>query len=102
MTIIELTPETLPQHLNEKQLLLDFYAPWCSACKVLDKILASAAEKMPPDLVVGRIDIEKFPLVAAEYGVTSLPRLFFYRDGVLIEEKSGAISAQKLVEFVNR
>ncbi|MCQ2353419.1 MAG: thioredoxin family protein [Victivallaceae bacterium] len=102
MTILELTPETLPQHLNEKELLLDFYAPWCSACKVLDKVLASVAEKMPPALVVGKIDIEKFPLLAAEYGVTSLPRLFLYRDGALIEEKSGVISAQKLVDFVSR
>ncbi len=102
MTTIELTPETLKGQLDAGRLLLDFYAPWCSACKTLDKVIDSAAGELPEDLVIGKVDVDQFPLLAAEYGVTNLPRLLLFQNGKLVAESGGFVSAGKLKEFVKR
>lgn len=61
-------------------VLVDFYATWCSVCKMLKPKLEEFA-KEHPDIKVHRVNVEKSPQIAAELNISHLPTLVLYKDG---------------------
>lgn len=61
---------------GNKVVVLEFYASWCSRCQDINKTVKSLARKYK-NLIVLRIDMDKFEYIDDKYNVESMPDLVF-------------------------
>lgn len=83
--------------IKEGYHLVDFYAEWCGPCKMMGPVLESIEDKI--DII--KIDVDKFPDLAQEYRVMSIPDLMIFKDGEKILESVGFQSKEDLEEVIN-
>lgn len=83
--------------VKEGYHLVDFYAEWCGPCKMMGPILESIEDKI--DII--KIDVDKFPDLAQEYRVMSIPDLMIFKDGEKILESVGFQSKEDLEEVIS-
>lgn len=83
-------------------VLVDFSAPWCGPCRVLEPVLAELAGEYAGRLKVVRVNVDEAPRVAARFGVLSVPTLLFVRDGQVRDQVVGAIPKAQIVERIEK
>lgn len=86
---------------NEKLVLIDFNAEWCSPCKALKPVVAEIAEEYKDSLVVCALDIDDNPNTAVQFGVTSIPTLLLFKEGELIDRLIGAQPKRKITAKID-
>ena len=74
---------------GEKPVLLDFYATWCGPCMMVAPIIEEIAKERD-DIVVGKVNVDENPSLAAEFGVYSIPTLVVLRGGRVVRQVTGA------------
>ncbi|XP_001605724.1 thioredoxin-related transmembrane protein 1 [Nasonia vitripennis] len=82
--------------------MVEFYAPWCPACKALEEIWESLAfQKKELGINVGKVDVTDAPGLSGRFMVTALPTIYHVKDGVFRQYKSPR-DKDSLVEFVTK
>ena len=74
---------------SEKPVLLDFWAPWCSPCRLLSPVLEEVA-RLRPDIKVCKVNVEEEQELAARYKVFSIPTMLVMQDGTVADKMIGA------------
>lgn len=85
--------------LDSPILFVDFWAEWCGPCKMFGPIFESASEKHP-DIVFAKVDTESERELAGAAGITSIPTLMAFRDGILLFREAGALPAASLDQLI--
>ena len=84
---------------NNKKVLLDFYADWCSPCRMVSPIVDEIAEERS-DILVGKINVDKEPELASAFGVASIPTLVVMKDGKIVNQASGARPKSQILSLL--
>lgn len=69
--------------------LIDYWAEWCQPCHAMTPILEQVQEDYRGRVTVAKVDVHEHQEIADELGISSLPTLIFYRDGVPMNRLSG-------------
>ncbi len=80
-------------------VLVDFFARWCGPCKMISAHIDALAESYPA-LKVCRLDVDEAAETAIRYGISSIPALFFFRDGAIVKRLGGYRTEEELREVV--
>lgn len=91
---------------GEEPVLVDFFAEWCGPCKSMAPILVELHRLTEGRLRIVKIDVDRNPTVAQNYGVQGVPTLALFRNGEILWRRSGVVPAaalQRTLEpFLNR
>ena len=95
--------ETLNETLNDKKVVLDFYADWCGPCKTLTKTLNNLIkdEKLENVHII-KVDVEKHNNIARQFNVRAMPTLIFMKNGKNLHTKVGAPSETIFKELIEQ
>lgn len=85
--------------LESSIVLVDFWADWCGPCKMFGPIFEKSSEKHG-DIVFAKVDTEAERELAAAAGISSIPTLMAFRDGVLLYREAGALPENSLEELI--
>ena len=84
---------------SEKPVLLDFWAPWCTPCRMVLPIVEEIAQERP-DVKVCKINVDEQPELAGQFSVMSIPTLVVMRDGQIVEQVVGARPKNVILEML--
>ncbi|XP_072954798.1 protein disulfide isomerase-like 2-2 [Typha angustifolia] len=105
-SVVVLTPETFDQIVLDetKDVLVEFYAPWCGHCKHLAPIYEKLASvyRLDEGVVIANLDADKYKDLAEKYGVSGYPTLKFFPKGNKAgEDYDGGRELDDFVKFIN-
>ncbi|MDZ8171569.1 thioredoxin [Microbacterium xanthum] len=80
-------------------VLIDFWAEWCGPCRSFAPVFEKASEDHA-DVVFGKIDTEDQRELAGGFGITSIPTLAAFREGILVFSQPGALPAPALEQVI--
>lgn len=87
--------------LNNEVLLIDFYADWCGPCQALHPVLEKVAAQMAGKASVAKVNVDNSSELAGEFGVRSIPALFFVKKGKIVAKAVGIQNEQNLIHKLN-
>ena len=83
-------------------VLVDFWATWCGPCKQLGPVLDQLAGEMAGSVQIAKVDVDSNPALAQQLGVTSIPALVLFKNGVVVDTMVGARPTSDIAAFIRK
>jgi len=87
---------------QETPVLVDFFATWCGPCKMMQPVLDQLKEDWGNKIRVLKIDVDKNPKAAAQFGIRGVPTLILFKKGEMLWRESGAFPLNSLKNKLER
>ena len=88
--------------LGEKPVLVDFWATWCGPCRMIAPAVEEVAADFEGRAVVGKVDVDKCPELAQQFGVMSIPTLILFKDGQVVDTLVGYHPKAALEDLIKK
>ena len=87
---------------SPQPVLLDFWAEWCTPCKMIAPILDVIADEYKGRLRVVKLNIDENPKTPTQYDVRSIPTLLMFKDGKVVGQIVGAVPKPKIEDLIKK
>jgi thioredoxin 1 len=101
--IVHVTDESFESEVlkSDSPVLVDYWAEWCSPCKLIAPVLEEIATEYSGRLKVAKLNIDENPDTPPKYGIRGIPTLMLFKNGHVEATKVGALSKSQLSAFLD-
>ncbi|MBM4157563.1 MAG: thioredoxin [Ignavibacteria bacterium] len=82
-------------------VLVDFWAVWCGPCRMIAPIVEELAEEYQGKVKVGKLDVDNNQITAGKLGIRSIPTLFIFKNGKIVDQIVGAVPKKVITDKLN-
>ena len=102
--ISHITDDSFEQEVlqSDQPVLVDYWAEWCSPCKMIAPLLVEIAGEYKGKLKITKLNIDDNPSTPPKYGVRGIPTLMIFKNGNAEATKVGALSKSQLTAFIDQ
>ena len=102
--VVDLNEMTFAKSLNETSIpiIVDFWAEWCSPCKIMSPIFQSLAKKYAGKVGFAKLNVDMNQRIAAKYGVMSIPNFIIFKSGKRVDQILGAVGEAGLESLIRK
>ncbi len=83
-------------------VVVDFWAQWCGPCRKLTPVLEQIQVEFKDEIKVVKVDADKNINTAKEYGISSLPSVLIFKDGVVKEVMAGMMPKSAITSNIKK
>jgi putative thioredoxin len=87
---------------KNKPIIVDFWAPWCEPCKQLGPLLENAVKEQKEKITLAKIDIDQNQEIAAQLRIQSIPTVYTFFEGKVVDGFQGTKTNSEILEFVKK
>lgn len=100
MSTVEITMENYQDTIEKNDIVFfDFWAGWCAPCRMFAPVFEQASIDHP-DIVFGKIDTEAQQNLAGGFGISSIPTLMAFREGIIVFAQPGAMNNEQFGSLI--
>lgn len=100
MTVI--TKDTFDEFKSEGIAIIDFWAPWCGPCKMLEPNMIKAEENAPSGVKFGKVNVDDEHDLSIEMKIRSIPSVMIFKNGELVDSFVGLKSSDAIVDLLTK
>lgn len=91
--VIEINDDSFEDEVLKCSLpvMVDFWAPWCNPCRMIAPITEKLAVEYEGRIKVCKLNVDNNPQTASKYQVLSIPQILFFKNGVAVDQSTGAV-----------
>lgn len=82
-------------------MLADFYAEWCSPCRMLSPVIEEIGDKYKAYFETVKVNVDENPELTERYGVSGIPALLFFKDGREVFRMSGVQTKERIISAIS-
>jgi thioredoxin 1 len=86
----------------EIPVIVDFWAPWCTPCRMVAPILDKLAKEYTGKLLITKVNTDENPDWATKFGVQGIPTMLFVSGGKIAHRQVGALPEGMLRDVVDQ
>jgi thioredoxin 1 len=87
---------------SDTPVLLDFWAEWCSPCKMIAPVLDQIAQEYEGKLRIDKLNIDENPQTPQKFNIRSIPTLLLFNQGSVAAQQVGAVGKAQLESFLGQ
>ena len=102
--VVHVTDSTFPSQVLQahQPVLVDFWAEWCGPCRAVAPTLEALAKQYAGRARVVKVNVDRCPRTAAQFGIRSIPTLALFQEGEVADVLVGLQSREKLARALDR
>lgn len=101
---LDVTDATFAKEVLQSPIpvMVDFWAAWCGPCRMVAPDLEKIADTYAGKMKVVKVNVDENQMTAAKYSIQSIPSLFVFKNGQILEQQAGALPYPHLQRLAER